>query len=305
MNGDPNVAWLALITGMLLQLTVMILPVRRWDWARYLGCAALPVLVFVTEHEKHAEIDASFGLVFCGMFTLTFALVFQERLLPRLSEVTVLTWTTVLLCVVVEVAPWQFSTYLILCAGVAACALVIVRQKLPSALKVGVYAAFLLGVVAMGALQFRGSDLALIAAGHSEQLDYRYALIDGAAGAYIGVHAVFLFEILPIPGKHESWTDFKTRWTSYIHEIVSRLDDVRLDPRFAVLLVLGIVLAVYANHELGAMPDRVFANFVLFGLPTISAIVLSDGVSAPPTATDGHSGSGIGRARHSRKHRQS
>jgi hypothetical protein len=184
--------------------------------------------------------------------------------------------------------------------------MVIVRHKLSRALKIAVYAWFLIAVVAMGVLQFRGSDLSLMAAGGSDRLDYGFALIDGAAAAYIGVHVVFLYEILPIPAKHESWSDFHARWTAYLNDIVSRLADFRLDPRVAVSLVVGIALVAYANHRLGLMPDRVLANLFLFGLPAASGVILSDGVNVPRPAAGSHADSvgGVGRARHSRKHRR-
>jgi hypothetical protein len=215
---------------MLLQLTYMIVPFRRWDWARYLGCAALTALIFVSLKRDHPVISAGDGLVLCGAFTFAFALAFQNRLLPRLNEGVVLIWTTVLICVTVELNAWHSAkTYLVLCAGLPACALVIVRHKLPYALKIALYAWFLIAVVAMGVLQFRGSDLSLIANGGSDRLDYGFALIDGAAAAYIGVHVVFLYEILPIPAKGERWSEFQARWTEYLNEIVARLDDLHLE----------------------------------------------------------------------------
>jgi hypothetical protein len=86
MSGSPSSVWLCLVGGMLLQLTYMILPFQRWDWARYPGSAALPVFMIAKADNDHAAIGVEEGLLLCGMFTLMFALLFQERLLPRLGE---------------------------------------------------------------------------------------------------------------------------------------------------------------------------------------------------------------------------
>lgn len=309
--------WLALVGGMFLQLTYMVLPMQRWDWARYLGSAAVPLFVLAKADNDHTVITPSDGLLLCGLFTFMFTLLFQSRLLPRLAEGAILMWTAVLLCITVELGTWKSTTtYLVLAASIAVVALLVVKQTLPYVLKLGVYVWFLLAVVAIGVLQFHRSDLSLIIAGGSGYLDYRYALIDGAAGAYIGVHAAFLFEMLPIPGKGESWKDFKSRWTGYLDLIASRLDDQRLSTSVALLLVLGILTVGYMNHAIRFLPDRTLAYLVLVGLPIVWRAVwlmshrhdaALEAIPSPtaPTGLNADLRSGIGRARHSRKHRQS
>ena len=318
MSGTPSSVWLCLVGGMLLQLTYMILPFQRWDWARYLGSAALPVFMIAKADTNHAAIGVEDGLVMCGMFTLMFALLFQERLLPRLGEGVILMWTAVLLCLIVELGDWQSgAAYSTLVVGVAVILLLIVQRALPYVLKVAVYAWFLLVVVVMGVLQFRSSDFSLMIAGRIDQIDYRFAFIDGISGAYIGVHAAFLYEILPIPGKGEQWSQFKTRWRGYLDQVVSRFDDQQLDKSVALALVLGIVLLAYSNHQIGLMPDRTFVSLVLVALPIVwqaghfllmrwrhedqSAPAVPTIAPAKPESTPRE---GIGRARHSRKHRQ-
>jgi hypothetical protein len=315
MNGDLNLVWVCLIGGMLLQLTYMILPLERWDWARYLGAAALPLIQIAWMNNNRAPSDAQ-GLLLCGVFTFMFALIFQQRLLPRLGEGLILMWTAVLLCVIVELGAWHSAaTYLGLCMGTVVLLLLIMPITLSYVLKLAIYALFLVAVVAMGALQFRGSDFSLVAAGRTDEIDFRFALIDGVAAAYIGVHVVFLYELLPIPGKGERWDKFKARWKGYLNLIVSRFDVQRLDTRAAVGLVMGVALLAYVNHELGFMPDRSLAYLVLFGVPIAWRAVLSrierqphDSLAAAtpnqPVPAESARPEGIGRLRHSRKHRQ-
>ena len=325
MSGSPSSVWLCLVGGMLLQLTYMILPLQRGDWARYLGSAALPLFMIGKADHDHVTIGVVEGLLLCGMFTLMFALLFQERLLPRLGEGVILMWTTVLLCMVVELGDWQSGatalkttvSHLTLGVGFTVIVLLVVQRVLPYALKLAVYAWFLLVVVVMGVLQFRSSDFSLMIAGGTNELDYRFALIDGVSGAYVGVHAAFLYELLPIPGKGERWSDFKTRWRGYLDQVVSRIDDQQLNTPVALAIVLGIALLAYVNHGIGWMPDRTLASLVLFALPIVwqaASICLmrwrSGDQSASvmpmmsPTKPESTPREGIGRARHSRKHRQ-
>jgi hypothetical protein len=268
MSGDPTWVWACLVGGMLLQLSYMVLPFQRWDWARYLLCVTVIVALIAKLHLDHTRIDAIHGLAGCGLFTALFALLFQERLLPRLGEGMVLMWTTVFLCVIVELSGWQSATfYWLLGPGLLAAAVLFVPGVLPNVLKLVVYAWFLLVVVAMGVLQFRASDFSVMASGQVEQLDYRFAFIDGMAGAYIGVHVVFLFELLPIPGKGEKWSHFVTRWRGYIGECTTRFDNQRLRVPVAAGLVLGIAAVAYCNHRSALLPDRTLANLVLVALP--------------------------------------
>lgn len=317
MSGDSNIVWACLVMGMLLQLTYMVLPLQPWDFARYLGSAIMPIYVLASRTKfGHATVDATDGLFVCGTFTFIFAFVFQSRLLPRLGEGAILMWTTVLLCVMVEIDGWYSAiTCLFLVTGIAVLIALVAQRNIPYVAKLGVYAWFLFVVIVMSVLQFRGSDFSLLMAGGSEYLDYRFALIDGAAGAYIGVHAIFLFEMLPIPGKGERWRDAKTRWTGYLDLVASRLDDQRLDVRVALFLVCGIATFVYANHEMGLLPDRTFANLLLCGVPIawqVVCLIRRKGATelAPVSSTtntasaDSNLRGGIGRARHSKKHRQ-
>lgn len=316
MSGNPSILWLALVLGMLLQLTYMILPFQRWDWARFLAAALLPLLILAKGDNDHTPVNASDGLLLCGMFTFAFAIAFQSRLLPRLAEGAILMWTAVLLCVVIELGAWHSAAaYLALGAGVTVLALLIAQHTLAYILKLAVYAWFLLAVVMMGVLQFHSADFSLIADGGARYLDYRLAVIDGAAGAYIGVHAAFLLEMLPIPTKGESLTECKKRWTGYLAQVASRLDDQRLTARMAVLLVLGIAMLAYVNHEVGLLPDRTLLNLVLFGLPIVwraasyvhqqrAGTPAPVAPAMPPMAANPNARAGIGRAGHSRKHRQ-
>jgi hypothetical protein len=269
MSGDPIVVWICLLGGMLLQLIYMIAPFQRWDWARFLGSAALPMAVVAKQQiVDHEELSSVEGLVFCGMFTLYFALMFQERLLPRLGEGVILMWSAVLVCVIVELRDWQSPQWFpVLAVGFFVGALTIVQDTLSRVVKLVVYAWFLFTIVLMAVLQFDSSDFSLMADGRTEQIDHRFAVVDGMAGAYIGIYATFLFELLPIPGKGESWAAFKSRWGDYLNQVVARFDGQRLDTGVAVALVAGIAILAYANHWLGLMPDRALASLILFALP--------------------------------------
>jgi hypothetical protein len=302
---------------MLLQLTYMVLPLRRWDWARYLGSAALPIIVIAKTDSDHGILTADDGLFFCGIFTFGFTLLFQARLLPRLGEGMILMWTAVLLCVIVEMGAWgSAASYLALAIGVIAVAVLIFQQSVPYFEKILVYAWFLLAVVIIAALQFRRSDFSLMLAGGADRLDYRLAVVDGMAGAYIGVHASLLFELLPIPRKGEPWAEFKTRWRGYLDLVASRVDDQRLNKAVAIAVVLGIGALAYANNRIGIFPDRALVNLVLILLPILwrivslwltarqssvpseAAVSASNAAAAKPISTDE-----IGRQHHSKKHR--
>jgi hypothetical protein len=132
-----------------------------------------------------------------------------------------------------------------------------------------------------------------------------------APATYIGVHAAFLYELLPIPGKGERWTDFKTRWHGYLDEVVSRFENQSLDIAVALALAVGITLVALANHFVELMPDRTLAYLVLFALPigwravSFWRMRLHPDERVAPTASgttvDATTAGEVGRARLSRK----
>jgi|SRR5665213_821500 len=150
MSGNSQIAWACLVAGMLLQLTYMIVPLQRWDWARFLGAGALPLFALVKASNDNLVATPRDGLELCGIFTFAFALIFQQRLLPRLGEGIILTWTAVFLCVIVEFGAWQSqATYLGLGAGLVGACPAGCPARFSYVLKLGVYAWFLLVVVVL------------------------------------------------------------------------------------------------------------------------------------------------------------
>ncbi len=281
MSGNPHVVWLCLVLGMLLQLAYLVLPVDREDRTGLIIAALLGLALLGYAYSQKDPFEPVNGLLSCGMFTFGIALGFQNKLLPRLGEGAILVWTVVFVAVLLELGGWRSPwTALGLVLGVTVIGLNVLLPRPPFALKVLIYGWFLLTVVGIGVLQFRGTDLALILDGRADQVNYLFAFIDGMAGTYIGVHAAFLFELLPIPGKNEAWQHFKVRWRRFLEQVVSRFDAQRLSTLVALGLAGALAVLLGANHLLGQVPDRLLAYLVLVGLPIAwryGAIVLARG----------------------------
>jgi hypothetical protein len=270
MSGNPQVVWLCLVGGMLLQLAYLILPLERGDRPGLVVAGLLGVALFVYTQTQGHPFNPIEGLIACGVFTFGIALGFQNKLLPRLSEGSILTWTVVFMAVLAGAGlGHSLWVYLGLLTGLLVILLTFFLPAPPFGLRVLVYGWFLLTVVGLGILQFRGADFALIIDGRADQVNYLFALVDGMAGAFIGVHAAFLFELLPIPGKTEEWHHFKLRWHQFLERVVSRLDAQRLSTPLALGLVCGLAGLLGANHALGLLPDRFLAYLVLVGLPIV------------------------------------
>ena len=267
MSGDPNIVWICLIAGILLQLAYMARPFEQWDGLRFLGSLLLPT-VMLSHRILHSELPTpDEGLFACGAFVMMFAFLFEGRLLPTLREGVILMWTLVFVYVLLEAGVWRPAMpYLVGLAGAAILAMLLM-PRLSYVPKIGMYAWFLFTIVFVGVLQFRRSDFSLMIAGRSNEVDYRAAFIDGMAGAYIAVHATFLYDLLPIPGKGEAWQDFQKRWLTYLDLVVSRVDNQRLRIPTAVSLIAGVVGLVTANHFIRFMAPRTLANLILVALP--------------------------------------
>jgi hypothetical protein len=268
----------AIILGMLIQVALSLGRLERKD-LRGLGPAlvcsvALGLIPVKGETTYSLTRHAMFA---CAFFVLIIALVFRDRLLPRVQEGRVLIWN----CIFVYAAISVFGVdhpIAIAAALVTFVMTVILVLPLPMSFaeKFVIYVWFLFLVTATAALQFRFADFGLVPGRAAGKPDYVSSILGGMAFAYLGIHATYLFSLIPISSRnHQSFGDRMKQLHSEASAMVARFSDKRLDPILAIAVVASLGAVMYWN-----LVSRTVAPWLLINVALVCTPIFGDALVA-------------------------
>lgn len=230
--------------GLLLQ--AFLLAGGRWkrkEWKQFAYCVFLSFFGFLpgrgeSEFKPHFHILASFVI-----FTFSFALSFQKKILPIVSEHVLLIWNILFLSIVLPFSspsPWLLA--LVMIPSGATLLLASFPLRLPALWKGLFYVWFLIMVVVIGIAQAKLSVLSIF---FDESSVFRMrsadAFFGGMAFMSIGVYLALLIRLIPIPAKHQSMADRLKLWRDDVQLMIQRFSDeqLRVKTTLAIILVLG------------------------------------------------------------------
>jgi hypothetical protein len=121
--------------------------------------------------------------------------------------------------------------------------------------KLSFYTWFLTIVVSLGLFQFPFQHLSIfLSPEKSPWLNPLDCVVAGMAFLYLAVNMAYLFELIPIPGKHQSWSDRMKEWHQLTGLMTERFEDEPMH-RFGMLLIVGqgtALLLIYFFHWVSA-----------------------------------------------------
>lgn len=268
------ILWFA--AGFALEALYLVRRNPRWGYLG--GCAALVLIgtlwAHLRDHGSSPAASTGFGLV---LFALVFAGVYANEILPVVSEKLLFTFTVIF---------WYgFATGFY--HGSSLQQVLAVASLLPTAAtvyaawtrptlgfwgKLSLYSWYLLIIVFLGWLQFPLRNLSIFddqaPLGWLGPID---ALATGMASLYLAVNAWYLYLLLPIPGKGQSFSDRMKEWHELTDLMTQRCseDDGPSDKQTAVVLaVIGGGLVV--NYLFNLLPNPMAISLAIlaaaFGL---------------------------------------
>lgn len=234
-----------------------------------LGAAALALLPGKHEHVYDPLFHALLAMSFAAC---VFAWLFREIILPAISEKVLLFYTLIFW---IELFPGfhqptvLHGVLLILALVPTAATLVIafMRTPLTFGMKLLLYTWFLCLILSLGLIRFPFYQLRVFF--QEQQVPWVTpieSLSAGMAFMYLAANATYIFELIPIPGKHQSWADRMRQWHEFTNLLTSRVDAESALPIQSVLVLLGVGSAWALNAVFNWLPTDTAIN-LLIALP--------------------------------------
>jgi hypothetical protein len=267
---------LVLWFGLGVALQVLLLTRGDWNWGKLAVCIAVGAAGMLPgkhEHQYQPYVHVLFAL---GLFAFFFAIWFKDDLLPVISEKVLLSYSSIF---------WfAFFSYFyketvcknlllgaLLLPSTATIVVAVLRPKLNFVWKLCLYTWFLSIVVSIGLLQFPFQHLAIFLSPQaSPWLTPLDCIVAGMAFLYLAVNIAYLYELIPIPGKHQSWADRMKEWHALTDLMTQRFEDEPMH-RTGMLLLAGQGVALLVIYFFHWVPAGLTINLFVV-LPSILAL---------------------------------
>ncbi|HEX3949757.1 MAG TPA: hypothetical protein VHW95_07910 [Steroidobacteraceae bacterium] len=251
---------LALWFGLGVALQALLLIRGDWNWGRLALCVGFGAFGMLPGKHEHVYEPFLHILFSMGFFAFMYALRFKNDLLPVISEKVLLSYSLIFwfafFSYFYKGTAWDVALAALLLVPTGATVFIAVhRPGLSFAWKLALYTWFLTIVVSLGLFQFPFQHLSIfLSPEKSPWLNPLDCVVAGMAFLYLAVNMAYLFELIPIPGKNQSWADRMKQWHELTSLMTVRFEDEPMH-RLGMLLIVvqGIVLlAVYYFHWVSA-----------------------------------------------------
>jgi hypothetical protein len=242
-----------------------------WSWSKLAGCAGLGLAGMIPGKHEHVYRPLLHVLMSFSFFSVAFAFIFKKDILPVLSEAVLLSYTLVFwfafYSFYYQGGPLHTALLIVLLVPTAATLYIaFLKTRLTFVLKLVLYTWFLIIVVCLGLFQFPFSQLTLFF--KERQVPWVTPVDSAAAGMaflFLLANATYVFYLIPIPGKNESWEERMRHW----HQFTDLMTQ-----RFADSQVTFAQAAVVLGAEGGALLLNAIYRWLSPGLVINVAIVL-------------------------------
>jgi len=263
-----SVVWFAV--GVAAQALLVIRVDRHWrmvDWGILAICVGVGASgMLPSKNEVYVPLE---NLLMCiGIFGFTLAMLFEKRILSVINEKIVLSYTLVFwYAIYVNFQKLGLPDWLIFVPLVPTSAtfdIAFTQPVLTFSWKVAMYSWFLVLIVSLGLLQFSFARLAIFySPDQAPWLSPVECLTTGMAFLYLCVNATFVYELIPIPGKTQSWKERMDEWYVLTELMAYRFRD---EPSASIVaasifVIEGGVLAL--NFIFHFIPDGLLINLLL------------------------------------------
>jgi hypothetical protein len=244
-----------------------------WNWGKLALCVAFGALGMVPgkhEHEYQPFLHVLFSM---GLFAFMFALSFKNDLLPVISEKVLLSYSLIFwfafFSYFYKGTAWSNALAALLLLPTAATVFIAVQRPVLSFVwKLSLYTWFLCVVVSLGLFQFPFQHLSIfLSPQKSPWLNPLDCIVAGMAFLYLAVNMAYLFELIPIPGKNQSWAERMEEWHKLTGLMTQRFEDEPLH-RLGMLLIVGQGVALLVIYFLHWVSAALAINFFVV-LPSI------------------------------------
>jgi hypothetical protein len=231
-----------------------------WNWGKLALCVAFGALGMAPGKHEHVYQPFLHVLFSMGLFAFMFALSFKDDLLPVISEKVLLSYSLIFwfafFSYFYKGTAWSNALAALLLLPTAATVFIAIQRPVLSFVwKLSLYTWFLCVVVSLGLFQFPFRHLSIfLSPEKSPWLNPLDCIVAGMAFLYLAVNMAYLFELIPIPGKNQSWADRMEEWHKLTGLMTQRFEDEPMH-RLGMLFIVGqgiALLVIYFFHWVSA-----------------------------------------------------
>ena len=255
------------------------------DAGKLLACCAGSALGFIPgKHERNYDLSFHMFMVAC-VFAIAYAFCFKKKILQHIDKEIVSVWTLVGLYIALR-TPFIVShpqlLILVLCLSLIAVANAFAGFDKAYGWQVYFYIWFLCILVGIVISQFAFSTVFSIFGQNAAPADSFTLFVVGMSFLYLAVNFWFLIELIPLPGKHQSFSDRLEEVEEAMEELAEDYD-VAAVPLWKTSLLLILTASLLAANYWGHfVNDTLLIPILIAVLPVLDRLKLFDRPTAAP-----------------------
>ena len=277
MNTD--ILWL-FYAGIVAQAVFLLLGrFEPGDFPKLGGCCLVSFAGLIPgKHETHYHLNVHLFLIACA-FAIAYAWCFKEKILERINKEILMVWTLAGLYVVfrsplVISHPPVFIPLLVL--GLLPIINAFAGFDAAYGWKVYFYIWFLCVLVGIAASKFAFSTVAnVFDFSHvTAEITALQMLVIGMSFLYLVVNLWYVVELIPLPGKHQSFSERLEQVEQDMEILADEYDAEQVSWWKTVLLLVISVSALAANYFMNFVSDETLIPLLIVILPVVDKIKL-------------------------------
>ena len=210
------------------------------DAGMVLACCAGSLLGFIPgKHEHMYDLSSHWFIVACA-FSIGYALCFKKKILEHIDKEILLVWTLVGLYIALQ-TPFIVSHPQLLIVLLSLSLLAVINAfagfDRSYGWQVYFYVWFLCVLVGIVASQFAFSTMFSIFGHHAAPANSYTMFVVGMSFLYLAVNFWFVIELIPLPGKHQSFEE-RLEEVEEAMDVLAEDYDARSVPLWKTLLLL-------------------------------------------------------------------
>lgn len=261
--------------GILAQAVFLLLgQFERTDFMRLLGsCGGSLIGLIPIKNEQHYGISFHLFAVACA-FSIGYALLFKEKVLERINKEILMVWTLVGFYIAMQTPLITTHSQALIALSVLSVIPIInafAGFDRSYGWKVYFYIWFLCVLVGIAASKFAFSTVANIFWFHhgDENLSALTVFFVGMSFLYLAVNLWYVLELIPIPGKQQSFSDRLENIQDDMEILADDYDDLQVQWWKTVLLLVISGSSLAINYFKHFVSDETLIPYIIVLLPVV------------------------------------
>lgn len=211
-------------------------------------------------------------LLFAFLFSITFGWFLKDFIMKSINEQTLVVFSLLFLYFYVQKqAIIGFFGYVFLAFIALTVINGLISWSLNKFFKVILYVWYLFMIVYFAATQFSPSNFEpLLSNSPTAGITGITMLLTGMAFLYLTIHAWYLIQLIPIPGKTQTFRERIREWREDMDLMASKFSDEQAHPLNVLLIIAGVGAILVFNFYFQLLPNWLISSLAIAIVPIIT-----------------------------------